>query len=115
MPVDLVYKLLARDAWAQACALGRFEGAPIDLRDGFIHLSSGAQVQETARLHFRGQSDLLVVAFDAQRLGEELKWEASRGGQLFPHLYGVIDPAQALWVREAPLDAEGIPQVGVLP
>jgi uncharacterized protein (DUF952 family) len=113
--VSLVYKLLAREAWGQACAQGRFEGSAIDIKDGFIHLSTGSQVQETARLHFRGQADLVVVAFDAQRLGAALKWELSRGGQLFPHLYGVIDPVLALWVREAPLDEIGIPCVGMLP
>lgn len=109
-----VYKLLAREAWAQACAQGRFEGAAIDLKDGFIHLSSGSQAQETARLHFHGHEDLVLVAFDAERLGAALKWEPSRGGALFPHFYGVIDPALALWTREAPLDEAGVPQLGML-
>ena len=113
--MTLVYKLLARDLWTQACAQGRFEGAAIDRKDGFIHLSTGSQVQETARLHFQGHADLVVVAFEAERLGAALRWEPSRGGQLFPHFYGVIDPALALWVREAPLDAAGIPHLGMLP
>jgi uncharacterized protein (DUF952 family) len=113
--VSLVYKLLARGVWEEACARGRFEGAAIDLRDGFIHLSTGSQVQETAALHFRGQQDLMVVAFDAGRFGEALRWEPSRGGQLFPHLYGVIDPAAAVQVRAAPLDEAGIPRLGPLP
>jgi uncharacterized protein (DUF952 family) len=113
--MNLVYKILTREAWTQACGQGRLEGAAIDLKDGFIHLSTGAQAPDTARLHFHGQPDLVVVAFDAARLGEALKWEPSRGGALFPHFYGVIDPALALWVREAPLDESGIPQLGPLP
>lgn len=113
--MTLVYKLLARDAWTLACAQGRFEGAAIDLKDGFIHLSTGSQAQETARLHFHAQADLVLVAFDAGRLGAALKWEPSRGGALFPHYYGVIDPALALWVREAPLDGAGVPHLGTLP
>jgi uncharacterized protein (DUF952 family) len=112
--MTLVYKLIGREAWAQACAQGRFEGAAIDLRDGFIHLSTGAQLGETARLHFRGQADLVVVAFDAFRFGEALKWEPSRGGALFPHVYDAIDPSLALWVREALLDEAGIPRLGPL-
>lgn len=110
-----VYKLLAREAWTQACAQGRFEGAAIDRQDGFIHLSTGAQAQETARLHFHRHADLVVVAFEAERLGAALRWEPSRGGALFPHLYGVIDPVLAAWVREAPLDEAGVPRLGTLP
>jgi uncharacterized protein (DUF952 family) len=112
--MSLVYKILARQAWEQACDRGRFEGVAIDLRDGFIHLSTGGQAPETARLHFRGQAGLVVVAFDAGRLGDALKWEPSRGGELFPHLYGAIDPATALWARDAPLDEAGVPHLGPL-
>ena len=110
-----VYKILSRQAWDAAVAAGRFEGAAIDLKDGYIHLSTGAQAQETARLHFRGQSGLVVAAFEADALGAALKWEPSRAGQLFPHLYGVLDPALAVAVTEAPLDADGAPQLGPLP
>jgi uncharacterized protein (DUF952 family) len=110
-----VYKILAREAWDAAVAQGRFAGAAIDLKDGYIHLSTGAQAQETARLHFRGQAGLVVAAFEAEAFGAALKWEPSRGGQLFPHLYGDLDPALALAVTEAPLDAEGAPQLGPLP
>jgi uncharacterized protein (DUF952 family) len=113
--MSLVYKILTRDAWAQACAQGRFEGAAIDLKDGYIHLSTGEQALDTARLHFSGQADLVLVAFEAARLGDALKWERSRGGALFPHFYGVIDPALALWVRETPLDEAHIPRLGPLP
>jgi uncharacterized protein (DUF952 family) len=113
--VSRVYKIVGRPAWDAAVAAGRFEGASIDLKDGYIHLSTGAQAQQTARLHFRGQEDLLVVAFEAERLGEALRWEPSRGGQLFPHFYGVLDPALAADVTAAPLDAEGVPQLDLGP
>lgn len=109
-----VYKILPRDAWDAAVAEGRFAGVAIDLEDGYIHLSTGAQAQETARLHFRGQAGLVVVAFETEALGGALKWEPSRAGQLFPHLYGGLDPALALTVTPAPLDAEGVPQLGLL-
>ena len=109
----LIYKIADRAAWDEAVALGRFDGAAIDLRDGYIHLSTGAQAQETARLHFKGQSGLVLAAFDSDALGEALKWEPSRGGQLFPHLYAPLDPALALSVVDIPLDAEGAPQLGL--
>jgi uncharacterized protein (DUF952 family) len=109
-----VYKILPSGVWDAAVAEGRFEGAAIDLKDGYIHLSTAAQAQETARLHFRGQAGLVVAAFEAEALGDALRWEPSRGGQLFPHLYGGLDPALALKVTGAPLDAEGTPQLGSL-
>lgn len=109
-----VYKILHGDVWKVAVAQGRFEGAAIDLKDGYIHLSTAAQAQATARLHFRGQAGLVVVAFEAEALGPALRWEPSRGGQLFPHLYGPLNPAQALAVTGGPLDAEGVPQLGSL-
>ena len=109
-----VYKIVARQAWDAARAAGRFEGAAIDLQDGYIHLSTAAQAQDTADRHFRGQADLVTVAFEAEAFGDALKWEPSRGGQLFPHLYGVIDPALALAVTAAPLGADGAPRLGEL-
>ena len=109
-----IYKILPRGLWQAAAAAGRFDGAAIDLADGYIHFSTAAQAQETARLHFRGQTDLVVLAVDAEALGPALKWEASRGGQLFPHLYGGLDPAHVAAVTEAPVDAEGVPQLGPL-
>lgn len=106
-----VYKIVSRTAWEAAQAAGVFEGAAIDQRDGYIHLSTAAQAQETARLHFRGQPDLVVAAFEAAALGGGLRWEASRGGQLFPHLYGPLDPRLAAALHPAPLDEEGVPQL----
>jgi uncharacterized protein (DUF952 family) len=113
--VSLVYKIIGRQAWEDAAARGRFDGAAVDLKDGYIHLSTGSQAQETARLHFHGQPDLVMVAFEAERFGDALKWEASRGGELFPHLHGMIDPALALSVRAVPLDEAGVPRLGPLP
>ena len=109
-----IYKILGLEAWEAAVAAGRFDGAAIDLQDGYIHFSTAAQAQETAAKHFVGQAGLVVVAFDAEDLGPGLKWEPSRGGQLFPHLYGPLDPALAKGLTEAPLDADGTPQLGVL-
>lgn len=109
-----VYKIVSRDAWDAAASRGAFEGAAIDLKDGYIHLSTQAQAQETARLHFRGQGGLVLVSLSAEALGPHLKWEPSRGGQLFPHYYGVLDPALALEVADIPLDADGVPQLGAL-
>ncbi len=111
--MSLVYKILAREAWEAAVAQGRFDGAAIDLEDGYIHLSSAMQAQETARRHFQGQADLVLASFESQSLGPALRWEPSRGGQLFPHLYGPLDPALALAVTPAPLDPDGVPELGL--
>jgi uncharacterized protein (DUF952 family) len=104
-----IYKILPRAEWEAARAAGRFEGSAVDLADGFIHFSTGAQAQETARRHFAGQAGLVVLAVDARGLGVALKWEASRGGDLFPHLYGALDCALVEAVSEAPLGADGVP------
>jgi uncharacterized protein (DUF952 family) len=106
-----VYKIVDGAAWADAVRQGRFDGAAIDLKDGYIHLSTAAQAQETARLHFRGQAGLVLAGFEAQDLGAALTWEPSRGGQLFPHLYAPLDPALARAVTPAPLDADGVPRL----
>jgi len=112
--MSLVYKILPRMAWDEAVARGRFDGSPVDLEDGFIHFSTAAQAQETAAKHFRGQAGLVVVAFETSSLGPALRWEPSRGGQLFPHLYAPLDPALAKNVLDAPLGADGAPDLGVL-
>ena len=93
---------------------GRFEGVAIDLTDGYIHLSTAAQAPETARRHFLGQPDLVLVRLDAARLGPALRWEPSRGGDLFPHLYGPLDPALAEAVTPIHLAADGAPILGEL-
>ena len=109
-----IYKIIARQAWDDARARGVFAGAAIDLADGYIHFSTAAQAQETAARHFAGQADLVVLEVEADDLGAALRWEPSRGGALFPHLYGVLQPGLVRRVTEAPLGPDGIPQVGAL-
>lgn len=111
--MSLVYKIVSRTAWDAAVAAGRFDGAVIDLKDGYIHLSTGAQAQDTARLHFQGQSGLVLIAFEADAFGSALKWEPSRGGLLFPHVYAALDPALAVSVTDIALDQAGTPQLGL--
>jgi uncharacterized protein (DUF952 family) len=98
---DIVYKIVPEALWRSAKENGVFEGAEIDRKDGFIHFSTGAQARETARLHFAGMTGLLLVAVDATALGEALRHEPSRGGDLFPHLYGDLPLSAVLW--EMPL------------
>ncbi len=86
----------------------------MDLADGFIHFSTGEQAPETARRYFLGQPDLMVLVLESQTLGSALKWESSRGGALFPHLYGPLDPARVIAARPAPLMADGAPDLGDL-
>ena len=109
-----IYKILDRADWDAAVKAGRFDGAPVDLHDGYIHFSTAEQAQETADKHFHGAPDLVVAAFEAEDLGPALRWEPSRGGQLFPHLYGPLDPALARTVTEAPLGPDGAPRLGAL-
>ena len=105
--MTLIYKIVPQALWRAAEALAEFDGAPVDLADGFIHFSTGAQVRKTAAKHFAGERDLLLVAIDAQRLGDALKWELSRGGDLFPHLYGKLQLADVLRVQSLPLRDDG--------
>ncbi len=99
----IIYKILPAALWRAAEAAGVFNGAGVDLSDGFIHFSSAAQVETTAAKHFAGQSDLLLVSVDAEKFGPTLKWEVSRGGELFPHLYAPLSLAWALRVAPLPL------------
>jgi uncharacterized protein (DUF952 family) len=104
---DLVFKICSHASWREAEAAGRFTGAPVDIADGYIHLSTGAQAGETAAKHFAGQSDLVLVAIDTDVLGGALKWEPSRGGDLFPHLYDHLPVAAVSWVAPLPAGAGG--------
>lgn len=97
--MSLIYKILPRADWRAAEAQGEFRGSAVDLADGFIHFSAGDQVQETLRRHFADQADLVLVAVEAESLGPELKWEPSRGGALFPHLYGPLPTGLAVSVE----------------
>lgn len=103
----LVYKICPRDLWRDAEALGRFTGAPVDHADGFIHFSTAGQVVETAARHFAGQDDLLLVAVEGDDLGPALRFEPSRGGALFPHLYGDLPLSAVRSVTPLPLGPEG--------
>lgn len=109
-----VYKILASAAWTVAERAGWFAGSPADLADGYIHLSTAAQAQETAARHFAGQAGLVLAGFEAADLGDALRWEPSRNGDLFPHLYGVLDPRLAIEARALDNDADGIPHTGDL-
>ncbi len=106
---DLVYKIMKREDWDAACRTGNYLGSAHDKRDGFIHLSSGPQLAQTAEKYFAGQNDLLLIALRSSDLGDQLKWEPSRGGALFPHLYGLISTSSCLWVRDVELSRDGVP------
>jgi uncharacterized protein (DUF952 family) len=108
-----IYKILSRAEWRDAQAAGVFEGSAVDQADGYIHFSTAAQAAETARKHFAGQPDLLLLELEADDLGEGLVWEPSRGGDLFPHLYGPLSPAKVLAERDAALGADGVPTLGL--
>jgi uncharacterized protein (DUF952 family) len=105
--VELIYKICPRDLWREAEARGRFDGAPVDLADGFIHFSTAEQAPETAAKHFADQQDLLLIAVETALLGEALRWEVSRGGALFPHLYAPLPLSAVRWVKPLPLDPVG--------
>ncbi len=115
--MPLVYKICPRGLWREAEAAGRFTGAPIDRQDGFIHFSTAAQAAETAARHFAGQADLLLIAVEADALGDALRFEPSRGGDLFPHLYGALALDAVASVEPLPLGADGrhVFPAGLLP
>jgi uncharacterized protein (DUF952 family) len=94
-----IYKICEQKSWLTAERHGEFRGSEADARDGFIHFSTAAQLAGTAAKHFAGATDLLLVAVDADALGEALKWEPSRGGDLFPHLYGALPLDAVRWTR----------------
>ena len=105
--MSTIYKICPRALWQEAEKTGRFAGATIDLSDGFIHFSTAGQVKETAAKHFAGQDDLLLVAVDGKRLGTDLKYETSRGGALFPHVYGPIRASAVRGLRHVRRNEEG--------
>jgi uncharacterized protein (DUF952 family) len=98
--VPKIYKICSAAAWREAERTGVFRGSADDARDGFIHFSSAAQVAETARKHFSGRTDLLLIEVEADALGEALRWERSRNAELFPHLYSELDLSTVTAVRE---------------
>jgi uncharacterized protein (DUF952 family) len=103
----MIYHMCRAEEWAAAEASGSYAGSSQDRADGFIHFSTAAQIVESARRHRAGQDGLLLLAVDPARLGDRVRWEKSRGGDLFPHVYGAIDPAESAWVKPLPLGADG--------
>ena len=95
-PPATAFKILTADQWAQFQADGIFHGAPVDLADGYIHLSTANQLQGTLDKHFNGQTELVIAEVDLEALGDTVKWEVSRGGALFPHIYGALPIAAVL-------------------
>ncbi|MBB96572.1 MAG: hypothetical protein CML68_18485 [Rhodobacteraceae bacterium] len=103
----LIYKIFRRPEWEALQDQGDTDGAPIDLADGYIHFSTAGQARETAAKHFAGQDDLVLAAVEADTLGDALKWEPSRGGALFPHLYRRLSLAEIAWSAPLSLGPEG--------
>ena len=104
---EVIYHMCPSEAWAAAVAAGGYDGSEDDRRDGFIHFSTAGQVGESARRHRSGQARLVLIAVEAKRLGDRLRWEPSRGGALFPHLYGTLSPDEVSEVVPLPLGPDG--------
>ncbi|WP_171240039.1 DUF952 domain-containing protein [Ruegeria sp. HKCCA5491] len=100
----LIYKIFRADEWAALQSNGESDGAPIDVSDGYVHFSTATQAAETATKHFAGVTGLTLLACDAGAMGGDLKWEVSRGGALFPHLYRKIRMTDVVWSRPLPFD-----------
>ena len=107
---EVIYKIMPRTMWNEALTKSQFVGSPDDIRDGYIHFSQAHQVATTLARHFQGQNDLVLIAVKAAALGNDLVWEPSRGGELFPHLYASLPTALAIWLRTIDLDTNGIPK-----
>ena len=105
--MTLIFKIVASDEWRAADTAGTFAGAAVDRADGYIHFSTAAQAPETAARWFAGQRDLTLVAVDAEAVGADLRWEPSRGGALFPHLYAPLRMSAVRWSRPLPLGPDG--------
>ncbi|MDX1742548.1 MAG: DUF952 domain-containing protein [Ruegeria sp.] len=102
----LIYKIFRSDEWATLQEKGASDGAPIDINDGYVHFSTAEQAAETAAKHFAGINGLVLLACDADAMGDDLKWEVSRGGALFPHLYRQIRMTDVVWSRSLPFDGQ---------
>jgi len=110
--MSLIFKIVATSEWREAETAGLFSGAGIDLSDGYIHFSTAAQAPETAEKWFAGRDDLTLVAVEADALGADLRWEPSRGGALFPHLYAALPMTAVRWSRPLPLGPDGAHRFG---
>ena len=105
--IRMIYHMSPAETWQEAVLAGIYHGTADDRRDGFIHFSTSEQIAESARRHRVGQTGLVLLAVESTRLGQRLKWEKSRGGALFPHLYGPLDPTEAATVVPLPLGPDG--------
>jgi uncharacterized protein (DUF952 family) len=105
--MQLIFKIASAADWRTAEEVGVFKGAGVDLSDGYIHFSTAEQVAETAAKWFSGRGDLVLAAVDADALGTALRWEPSRGGALFPHLYALLRLSDVRWTRPLPLGPDG--------
>lgn len=105
---DVAYKLVDRAEWTAALIVGTYAGSAVDRADGYIHMSTADQLAETARRHYAGRTDLVLVEVALGPLGEALKWEASRGGDLFPHLFAPLPATDDAPQRGLSVDAEGV-------
>ena len=112
--MNLVFKIVSSTEWRLAESSGVFAGAGVDRADGYIHFSTAAQAPETAQKWFAGREDLTLVAVDADALGRDVRWEPSRGGALFPHLYADLPLTAVIWSRPLPLGEDGRHQFGNL-
>ena len=112
--IELIYHMCLRREWELAMQSGAYAGSSQDRADGFIHFSTAAQLPESARRHRKGQAGLVLLAVDPRTLGEALRWEPSRHGALFPHLYGPLPLSAVSSVCDMPLDAEGVPVLPLL-
>jgi uncharacterized protein (DUF952 family) len=113
--MSTIYKVLSADAWQAAQHSGVFEGSAVDVRDGFIHFSTASQLAETLHKHFAGEGELVLLFVATERLPQEaLRWEPSRGGALFPHLYAPLTAAVVHRVEPLAVDAHGVHVLPVL-
>jgi uncharacterized protein (DUF952 family) len=103
----MIYHMCSAEAWEEAVAAGQYNGSADDRRDGFLHFSTAQQIAESARRHRAGQAGLVLVAVEAGILGDRIRWEPSRDGALFPHLYGPLFPNEATSVVSLPLGPDG--------
>ena len=103
----MIYKILRSDEWAALQSDGETAGAPIDIADGYVHFSTAEQVRETASKHLSGADGLMLLAYDEDSMTGELRWEPSRGGALFPHLYGPLRLSDVVWAKPLPMQGSG--------
>lgn len=106
-PAPLIYKIMTCSQWEDTKQAGKFMGAPVDLQDGYIHFSTAQQTRETAAKHFANQDDLVLLAVSTSNMGDALKWEVSRGGAFFPHLYSPLSLDDVVQMDPIPLDEHG--------